>query len=77
MFLEIVKDIRNGRMRSHSIVSKKDMIVKHPYCMDLRSWADVGRINSRFGLSNKEASFLYVKTDKTDTKELDQLARSL
>jgi len=77
MFLEIEKDLRNGRMKSHKMVSLAEMLEKHPYCMDLRSWAGVGRSDSRFGLSNKDAHFLYVKTNKTDKAELEKLAQSL
>ena len=77
MFFEVVKDIRNGRMKSYKIVSLAEMLEKHPYCMDLRSWSGVGRLNTKFGLSNKESQFIYVKTDKTDKIELEKLAYNL
>lgn len=76
MFLEIVKDVRTGYMQSYKLVTKEDMIKRHPFCMDLKGWADGGRLNSRFGLSNTQARFIYVKTDKTEDKELETIARS-
>lgn len=77
MFLEIVKDIRTGFLVGHSLVSMEEMVEKHPHCLDLRGWAQGGRPNSRFGLSNPRGRFLYVKTNETDASKLEQLARSL
>jgi len=77
MFLEIVRDIRNGKMTHHGLISFEDMVKKHPFCLDLRGWAKGGRLNSRFGLSNVKGRFLYVKTDETNKRKLEELVNSL
>lgn len=77
MFLEIIKDARSNRMRSFGLVSKEEMVKKHPFSLDIRGWADGGRMNTRFGISTSTANYLYVKTNKTDMKELEAIARVL
>ena len=77
MFLEVIKDIRSNHMKSFKLVSFEEMTKKHPYNLDLKGWGDGGRMNSRFGLSNISSRFVYVKTEKTDNKELESIARSL
>jgi hypothetical protein len=77
MFLEIEKDVRTNFYKTHRMVTVAEMLEKHPYCMDLRGWAQGGRPNTRFGLANERGNFLYVKTEENDPGKLEALARSL
>jgi hypothetical protein len=77
MFLQVVKDVRTNKYKSHRMVSREKMLELHPFSGDLKCWSQGARKDSRFGLSNNYGRFVYVKTDQNDPKKLEELARAL
>ena len=76
MFLEVIKDFRTGNFKCFGIVSKEEMVKKHPYCLDLKMWASGNRLNSRFSLSNNSGRYIYIRTNETDNKRLEIMAKN-
>lgn len=76
MFLEVCKNMCTGEYISHRLVTRKEMVKKHPHSLELHGWASSGRLNTRFGFSNSKGRFLYVRTDEKDKEKLANLAKS-
>jgi hypothetical protein len=77
MFLEVSKDLRTSCIKSYQLVSLEDMVNKHPFSCDLRSWGYGGRKGSKFTITNKIGIFSYIKTDETDKDKLSILVTTL
>jgi hypothetical protein len=72
-FLEIIKNERTNKYVKHNLVDRSHMIKKHPFNHDLRAWSGCARVNSRLSIKN----FIYVRTDKTEDKELKEIAERI
>lgn len=68
-FFEIKLNYRTGQVEDCKQASKEECIAHHPTNMDLNAWAKGARINTRFFLTTRTESFVYVRSDDNPTKE--------
>jgi len=53
MFLETRLNMRTGEVESEREITKEELLTRHPYNYDLRSWADGARPGSPYSLMSK------------------------
>ena len=69
-FLELKKNDRTGKVESFKMIEKDEVVKTHPNNNDLLVWACGARLNSRFFITTKAGSYIYVRIDELDERDL-------
>ncbi len=62
-FLEIVLNYRSGKVESHSLITKDELLKKHCYHEEIRGWSSCAREKSKYSITTSTGRFLYVRVD--------------
>jgi hypothetical protein len=73
ILLQIELDKRNNKFKGYKLVSKDDILEKHPCDYEVNSWAANGRIGTRYELSTRDEKLVYTRLNSNDESSIKEV----